>query len=472
MKRLAVGGMADIYLAQLDGPRGYETTVVVKAIREDLAEDEELIQLLMQEARIAACLKHENIVELIEVGEEGGTNFLVMDFIFGRNLAQIRDRCDELGVKVPYKHGLTILADALEALHYAHHEAMFEDQPLEAIHRDVSPANLMVAFDGSVKLLDFGLAKATAQISRTRAGVLKGKYAYMSPEQVNFSGVDHRADLFSTGVVLWELLVGRRLFHRLNEYETVKAVGACRVAFPKWIINDAPWGLSWVAYRALRKAPRWRYRNARQMRNALLAHDRRSRVQARDELAEWLGDLFQAQLQVRENALTKAHNNPIQRRMIGDAGFELLEEVTDPNLRVPLPPAWQPVPTGSQPPIEKGFSNLLGTALGSWRWFMVVLCCLVFFSVGLGVYIGRVQPTSKEVGYLHVLSEQPLEVEIGGRKLGRPPIQRIPVLPGLHRVLGRDKSGRLQVMEVEVLAGENKVIKFSSPTSHPNKTLQ
>jgi serine/threonine protein kinase len=210
IKRLAVGGMADIFLAQLHGPRGYERTVVVKTIRADLVDEEDLVTMLMEEARIASCLRHDNIVELIEVGEENGTHYLVMEFLFGRDLGQIRDRCQELGVRIPPEHVITLLADMLAALHHAHHEATFQGKKLSVIHRDVSPQNLIVGFDGSVKLLDFGLAKAAAQISRTRAGVLKGKYAYMSPEQVNFKGVDQRSDLFSAGVLLWEMLTQRR----------------------------------------------------------------------------------------------------------------------------------------------------------------------------------------------------------------------------------------------------------------------
>src|SRR5262245_22002052 len=227
IKRLAVGGMADIFLAQEVGPRGYERTCVVKTIRADLVDEEDLIAMLMEEAHIASCLKHENIIELYEVGEEAGTHYLAMEFVFGRDLGQIRDRCLDLGQRLPYEHIITILSDVLDALFYAHHDATYQGKPLAVIHRDVSPQNVIIGFDGSVKLLDFGLAKAAAQLSRTRAGVLKGKYAYMSPEQVNFEKVDQRADIFSAGIVLWEMLTQRRLFYRPSEYETVKAVMAC-----------------------------------------------------------------------------------------------------------------------------------------------------------------------------------------------------------------------------------------------------
>ncbi len=459
IKRLAVGGMADIFLAQVFGKRGYERTVVVKTIRSDLVDEEELIEMLIQEARIASCLKHDSIVEMIEVGEEAGTHFLAMEFVFGRDLGQIRDRCAELGVRIPPKHLTTIVADILDALHHAHHEATYEGRPLEVIHRDVSPQNALVGFDGSVKLLDFGLAKAAAQISRTRAGVLKGKYAYMAPEQVNFKNVDQRADIFSAGVVLWEMLTQRRLFYRASDYDTVKAVMACQVPFPRAVRPDLPWGLSWVAYRALRKAPRWRYRDARKMRDALLKSDPRDRATARDELAEWMATLFERQLAQRDMALTRARNDPMRHRQILEAGFELLEETTDPDLRIrPAPP---PAATPSRGAVASaGMLGLVQAVLGTWRWFALVMAALVFLSVAAGIYIGSSQVTAQNYGYLHVFADaEDVEIVVGGTALGSAPVQEIAVYPGRHRIVGK-RADEQRTIEVEVRPGENKVVKL------------
>src|SRR5688572_14231127 len=370
IKRLAVGGMADIYLAQQYGKRGYERTVVVKTIRADLVDEEDLVSMLMEEARIAACLRHDNIVELYEVGEEGNTQFLAMEFVFGRDLGQIRDRCQEKGIRFPSEHISTVLIDTLDALYYAHHKAKTEDgKPLNVIHRDVSPQNIIIGFDGSVKLLDFGLAKAAAQISRTRAGVLKGKYAYMSPEQVNFRGVDNRADIFSVGVILWEMMTQQRLFYRVSDYETVKAVMSCSVPFPKTVQADLPWDLSWVAWRSLRKNPRWRYKDAKRMRASLVKADLRTRAQARDQLAEWMAYLFEEQLASRDLALRRARNDPTRHRQILDSGFELLEEVTDPDLR--LRPG-RPTPAQGKAQPSTGLIGVAAAVLGTRRWFLVV----------------------------------------------------------------------------------------------------
>ncbi len=458
VKRLAVGGMADIYLAQQHGPRGYERTVVVKTIRADLVEEEDLIQMLIEEARIASCLQHENIVEVVEVGEEAGTHYLVMDFIFGRDLGQIRDRCVELGWRIPHHHTATIVADVLDALHYAHHGATSEGRPMNVIHRDVSPQNILVGFDGTVKLLDFGLAKAAAQISKTRAGVLKGKYAYMAPEQVNFKNVDHRVDIFSTGVLLWELLTQRRLFYRSSDYDTVKAVMACQVPFPRTLSAEIPWRASWVAYRALRKSQRFRYRDALRMRQSLLQADERPRSAAHDDLAEWMGSLFDKELAQRDMALTRARNDPSKHRQIMDAGFELLEEVTDPDLRF-RPPPMPPNASNSSRSVTAGISGWLGSVLGTWRWFALVLASLVFLSVAAGVYIGSAGERSAH-GYLHVISDVPgVIVRIGDTDLGTAPVNKVAVMPGLHRVRGQH-DGETRVQQVRVEAGENRVVKL------------
>lgn len=460
IKRLAVGGMADIYLAQQHGPRGYERTVVVKTIRADLVDEEELIHMLIQEARIASCLEHDNIVEMIEVGEEAGTHFLAMEFLFGRDLGQIRDRCAELGIRIPPEHMTTVLADVLDALYHAHHEATSDGQPLHVIHRDVSPQNVLVGFDGSVKLLDFGLAKAAAQISRTRAGVLKGKYAYMSPEQVNFKGVDQRADIFSCGVVLWETLTQRRLFYRSSDYDTVKAVMACQVPFPRAVRPDLPWGLSWVTYRALRKNAGWRYKDARRMREALIKNDPRDRATARDELAEWMAMLFERQLAARDLALVRARQDPNRHRQILDAGFELLEETTDPDLRIaPAPPPPTRARSGAQV-AGTGLMGLASAVLGTWRWFALVMAALVFLSVAAGIYIGSAQVAAERYGYLHVFANtEDVDIVVGGTALGKAPVQEVAVYPGRHRIVGT-RDGVKKSIEVEVRPGENKVVKL------------
>ncbi len=458
IKRLAVGGMADIYLAQEVGVRGYERTCVVKTIRADLVDEEDLISMLMEEARIASCLKHDNIVELYEVGEEAGTHYMAMEFVFGRDLGQIRDRCLELGQRIPNEHVATILADVLDALYYAHHDARYQGKPLAVIHRDVSPQNILIGFDGSVKLLDFGLAKAAAQLSRTRAGVLKGKYAYMSPEQVNFAGVDQRADIFSAGIVLWEMLTQKRLFYRPSEYETVKSVIACEVPFPRAVRADIPWSLSWVAYRALRRNPRWRYGDAVKMRIALLRNDERQRSEARKELATWMHDLFQEELQIREHALVRAIANPGKHRELQDAGFELIEEATEHDFKLRRPSV---PPKRSRSNLSGAHEGLVAAALGTWKWFALVLAAIIFLGIATGVYLGAAQ----SYGYVSVFAEsEGVRIVVGGKSFGDAPVENIPVLPGRYQVIG-SSSGDTEIIEIDVQAGEREAVRLKLPKS-------
>jgi hypothetical protein len=157
----------------------------------------------------------------------------------------------------------------------------------------------------------------------------------MSPEQVDFRDLDHRADVFSVGVVLWEMLTGQRLFYRVSEYETVRAVVACHVPFARFVEASIPWTLSLITHRALRRSPRWRYRDARDMSRALRAWDGREPAQARDDLAQWLGSLFGDELRVREHALARARRDPTRHRQIQDAGFELVDEASLEAVRPP-----------------------------------------------------------------------------------------------------------------------------------------
>ncbi|MCB9655272.1 MAG: serine/threonine protein kinase [Deltaproteobacteria bacterium] len=467
VKRLAVGGMADLYLAQQLGERGYERTVVVKTIRADLVEEEDLIQMLMEEARIASCLRHENIVELYEVGEERGTQFLAMEFLFGQDLSAIRDHCQEHDIKIPHQHIVTIVSDILSALHYAHHEATYQGQPLEVIHRDVSPQNVIVGFDGTVKLLDFGLAKAAAQISRTRAGVLKGKYAYMSPEQVNFKVVDHRADIFSAGILLWELLTQQRLFFRSSDYETVRAVMSCDVASPRAMDPEIPWNLSWVAYRALRKTPWWRYSSAGEMRKAILRSTTVSRDQAKEDLAEWMSQIFAPKLGNRDLLLSRARTkNPARLQEIRDAGFELLDEVTDPQMHGPQratrdktrdEPTSAAATCASKRTGEP--SNFVARVVGTWKWFILVAAALSFLGVSMGVYIGSRGATASADQALLEIENRLMhgKVLVDGTMLDLERASHFPINPGKHQ-LTTIVDGRSTTIEIEVEAGEKRVI--------------
>jgi serine/threonine-protein kinase len=203
--------MAVVYLAASQGLRGFSKLVVVKELKEEFTHDPEFTSMFVDEARLAARLNHPNIVQTYEVEEQEGRFFIVMEYLEGQPLSQTRSRLARLGATLR-DHQVRVLSDVLEALHHAHELADYDGKPLNVVHRDVSPHNVIITYDGVAKLVDFGIAKASDQSSQTRTGVIKGKLAYMSPEQAFGKPVDRRADVFAVGVILWEAITGRRMW--------------------------------------------------------------------------------------------------------------------------------------------------------------------------------------------------------------------------------------------------------------------
>jgi len=324
IKRIAVGGMSEIFLASQGGLEGFERAVIVKCIREDLHAEREVAQMFLDEARIAACLKHSNIVHLYDVGQDDRDSYLAMEYIFGRDLMQIGERARRLGWELPIPFLVKVMCDCLAGLHYAHEVAEFEDRPLKMIHRDISPQNIIVSFDGVTKLLDFGIAKAEARLSKTRAGVLKGKYAYMSPEQVRGKPLDHRTDLFSLGVVFYEVITGTRLFQRDTDYSTMEAVDRCEVPPIRVLRKDVPRRLMRVLRKAMRSKPNRRFGSAKDMERTLSKLLKGSAVEQASQVSGYMRKLFAHELDVRDQALEEAAEG--EREIILSTGFEMIGE--------------------------------------------------------------------------------------------------------------------------------------------------
>src|SRR5580692_2855373 len=208
---LGRGGMADVFLALSRGPMGFSKLVVLKRLRRALADDKGFRNMFLDEARLAARLNHPNVVHTHEVGEDKGNYFIAMEYLEGQSLNKVIHELSKRGETLPELVCARIISDALAGLHYAHELKDFDGTPLDIIHRDVSPHNVFVTYDGQVKLVDFGIAKAALSQVQTEVGVLKGKVAYMAPEQAMGTDVDGRADIFAMGIVLWELLAQERL---------------------------------------------------------------------------------------------------------------------------------------------------------------------------------------------------------------------------------------------------------------------
>ncbi|HEX3761525.1 MAG TPA: serine/threonine-protein kinase [Kofleriaceae bacterium] len=221
---IARGGMGVVYLAMIQGPGGFNKLVVVKELKPELVEEPAFLTMFLDEARLAARLSHPNIVQTNEVGNDGDRYFMAMDYLDGRGLDQIRRRSKVAGFGLSVPMHLRVVCDMLSGLDYAHKLTDFDGSPLNIVHRDVSPQNVFVTFDGQVKLLDFGIAKANDSMYETHAGVVKGKVSYMSPEQGRGWKVDARADVFSAGVMLWEALTGKRMREGKNDQEKLWAL--------------------------------------------------------------------------------------------------------------------------------------------------------------------------------------------------------------------------------------------------------
>lgn len=270
--RIAFGGMAEIFLArETITESGKTRPVVVKRILPHVADDPKFVQMFLNEARLASRLNHPNIAHIYEYGEQDGTYFIAMEWVHGVPLGRLIRRARDRG-KIPHVVAARIIAEIADALEYAHHAKDENGKSLDIVHRDVSLQNIVIGYDGHVKLLDFGVAKASTHTSITDAGTVKGKLAYMAPEQARGENVDRRADVFSLGVCLYEALTCRALYHRPNEYETLRAVIEQPVPSAREVDETVPHAIDMVVQKALAKFPGDRFQSAGEVSAALKAH--------------------------------------------------------------------------------------------------------------------------------------------------------------------------------------------------------
>jgi serine/threonine-protein kinase len=291
IERLAQGGMAAVYKARLDGPNGFEKTVVVKAMLPALAAHDELVGLFGAEARLSAQLNHPNIVQVLDFDVEQGTPYLVMEYLDGWTLAQLRDRLSgSRRGRFPVGAAVKIARDVCLALGYAHNFTDRDGLRRQIIHRDVSPANVMLCRDGSVKLLDFGIARVASPSGSDITTSFRGKYAYMAPEQVRRQPIDRRVDVFAAGIVLHEMLTGKRLFASVSELETLERVAAALVTAPSGENAGVPRTLDAIVKKALARDPAGRYSSGAAMAEALDTLD--GQIFSRRSMTELLRQLF------------------------------------------------------------------------------------------------------------------------------------------------------------------------------------
>lgn len=270
LERLAVGGMAELFLARSKARHGFQKTVVLKRILPSFAEQPDFVQMFLTEAKLAAGLHHPSIAQVFDFGEDDGSFFFTMEFVAGRNVRQVLLAGHQNKIPMPLSCALRIVDNVAAGLHHAHEHRDVDGNPLEIVHRDVSPSNVLVTYDGNIKLVDFGIAKIAARGPATVAGSLKGKVSYMSPEQCRGELVDRRSDIFSLGTILWELTTGRKLFGLDTlGLELLRQVERADVPPPTSLVPNYPPELEALVLKAMARDRKDRYASAQDFRNAM-----------------------------------------------------------------------------------------------------------------------------------------------------------------------------------------------------------
>jgi len=386
---LGHGGMAEVFLAVAQGPAGFNKLQVIKRLRPNLAEDPDLCAMFLDEARLAARLNHKNVVQTNEVDRIDDQYFMAMEYLDGQPLHRVLGRAKHAGGDLPLPAVLRVVGEALQGLHYAHELTDYDGSPLDIVHRDVSPQNVFVTYDGQVKIVDFGIAKAARRVVETDTGVIKGKLSYMAPEQA-FSPsaeIDRRADVFSVGVMLWELCAGRRLWRGMGDPEIIAALVSAvpRVADVRPGVDPK---IARVCDKALALSRDDRYATAAAMRADLekageawsteelgafvegLFHDQRVEIKARiarqiDSLDQSddgdLLDLDRGSLPRRRRASTPPFEGPSDTPTPSTLGARQIVERTPDGTASAVPSAQHDRPP-SRAPLAVGATIVIGAA--------------------------------------------------------------------------------------------------------------
>ncbi len=278
ISHLATGGMAQIFLARQSGLGSFERHVVLKTILRERASDQRFVTMFLDEAKLAATLNHQNVAQVYEVDQADGAYFMAMEYVHGENTRAMLETALYRGWTIPLELAVMIISGAAAGLHHAHERRGKNGAPLNIVHRDVSPANIMVGYDGSVKVLDFGIAKAEERATKTVGGTIKGKYGYMSPEQCKGKPIDRRSDIFALGIVLYELTTLRRAFKGNDDFETMKRIVSNDLVLPSIAVPGYPRELEAIVLTAMANDANARFQNASEMIEALDAFAVRAKL--------------------------------------------------------------------------------------------------------------------------------------------------------------------------------------------------
>ena len=381
LKKIATGGMAEVFLAKRIGMKGFEKLLAIKRILPQFSENEEFIAMFIDEAKLAAKLNHRNIIQIYDFGSQQGSYYIAMEYIFGKDLRSILKKSREKGESLPLAQCAYIITEAAKGLEYAHTLKDHFGKPLQIIHRDISPQNILLSYEGEVMLADFGIAKAASKSTETRAGVLKGKILYMSPEQAWGKTIDRRSDLYSLGVVLYEMVTQRKIFDADSEFSMLEKVRNGEVEFPPNVFENIPKYFLQVIQKALEKNPDHRYQSAHDMRvdleNYLLTTQERL---SEKTISNYLKRLFREEIDEERKILTESTEILVERLA-----------AQEPSLKPPAPESAKISIPKKAPEEEKkrGF-----TFTFQMRTLLILILCLL---AGVAGAYFLIRPSSKNI---------------------------------------------------------------------------
>jgi TonB family protein len=371
LERIAVGGMAEVWKARMKGVEGFQKTVAIKRILPSLTDSSDFVTMFIDEAKLAAQLQHNNIIHIYDLGKLGDDYYIAMEYIEGKDLRTILNTARQQQAPLPHELALLVASRLASALDYAHRKRDFDNRELGLVHRDVSPQNVLISYEGDIKLCDFGIVKAVSKASKTQMGALKGKLQYMSPEQAWGKPVDARSDIFSLGSLLFEMLTGRRLFAGDSEISVLEAVRDCRVEHPQSIDLSIPAEVDALVMKALEREPEKRFASAGAMQKEIdrvLQTLRRSPGPA--DLASYMNRLFSGGPRAQEAGSFA----PVAA---GAAAGAALTTGTGSQVKPIAPVAGA---TGTR--VEEGESRGRGMLIGA-------IAAAVLLGVGLYYFLGR-----------------------------------------------------------------------------------
>ena len=305
LDRIAIGGMAEVYRAKLTGEEGFEKPVVLKKMLPHLSDEIEMTNHFIDEAKLAAQLKHENIIHIYDFGSVENTFFIVMEYLFGKDLNLMLKQSTEINQNIDLENILFIISKICEGLGYAHQLKNLQGSPLNIIHRDISPHNIFITYEGQIKLIDFGIAKATSNATKTQTGIIKGKVAYMSPEQAEGKPIDYRSDIFSVGIILYELVTGKKMFDG-DTFEALQKIIQNDYEPPESLKPNLPDTLYKIINKSLQKNPDDRYATCEEMGSDIedCIHELSYRPSSK-KLSDYTQLLFEGQFDIEKQQLAE-----------------------------------------------------------------------------------------------------------------------------------------------------------------------